>query len=166
MADVTYRIILQGKGGAGGGAPKSTATTPKGEDLSPKKEDLGYSDMYKAVRNSAPVALALKYAHTAITTNINRIDLRTGRTTYQQQLQWQYSTALKGLSIVGAIVGGAATQNYLAVVGGVVSAIDMGVDYAIEQKNINIERRVENIGIGMANIRAGAGGDRHSRATY
>lgn len=163
MADVTYRIILQGKGGAGGGAPKSTATTPKGEDISPVKQ--GY-DTYKMVRNSAPVALALKYAHTAITTNINRIDLRTGRTTYQQQQQWTYSTALKGLSIVGAIVAGAATQNYLAVVGGVVSAIDMGVDYAIEQKNINIERRVENIGIGMANIRAGAGGDRHSRATY
>ena len=163
MADVTYRIILQGKGGAGSSKPKSTATTPKGEDISPMDQAYG---AYKTVRNCAAVSLALKYANTAITTSINRIDLRTGRTTYQQQLQWQYSTALKGLSIVGAIVGGMATQNYLAVVGGVVSAIDMGVDYAIEQKNINIERRVENIGIGMANIRAGAGGDRHSRATY
>lgn len=163
MADVTYRIILQGKGGAGSGKPKSTATTPKGEDISPMEQAYG---AYKQVRNCAAVSLALKYAHTAITTEINRIDLRTGRTTYQQQQQWVYSTALKGLSIVGAIVGGIATQNYLAVVGGVVSAIDMGVDYAIEQKNINIERRVENIGIGMANIRAGAGGDRHNRATY
>lgn len=163
MADVTYRIILQGKAGGGTSAPKSTATTPKGEEISPVKR--GY-DTYKMVRNSAPVALALKYAHTAITTNINRIDLRTGRSTYQQQQQWTYSTALKGLSIVGAIVGGIATQNYLVALGGVVSAVDMGVDYAIEQKNINIERRVENIGIGMANIRAGAGGDRHSRATY
>jgi len=26
--------------------------------------------------------------------------------------------------------------------------------------------RVENIGIGMANIRAGAGADRHNRATH
>lgn len=163
MADVTYRIILQGKGGAGSGKPKSTATTPKGEDISPMEQAYG---AYKQVRNCAAVSLALKYAHTAITTEINRIDLRTGRTTYQQQQQWAYSTALKGLSIVGAIVGGIATQNYLAVVGGVVSAVDMGVDYAIEQKNINIERRVENIGIGMANIRAGAGGDRHNRATY
>lgn len=163
MADVTYRIILQGKGGGGSSKPKSTATTPKGEDISPMEQAYG---AYKQVRNCAAASLALKYAHTAITTNINRIDLRTGRSTYQQQQQWTYSTALKGLSIVGAIVGGMATQNYLAVVGGVVSAIDMGVDYAIEQKNINIERRVENIGIGMANIRAGAGGDRHSRATY
>lgn len=163
MADVTYRIILQGNGGGGLSKPRSTAITPKGEDISPMEQAYG---AYKQVRNCAAVSLALKYANTAITTSINRIDLRTGRTTYQQQLQWQYSTALKGLSIVGAIVGGVATQNYLAVIGGVVSAIDMGVDYAIEQKNINIERRVENIGIGMANIRAGAGGDRHNRATY
>ena len=73
---------------------------------------------------------------------------------------------LKGISIAGVIIGGIVTQNYLPVVCGVVSAIDMGVDYAIKQKNLNIDRRLENIGVSMANIRAGASGDRHSRATY
>lgn len=165
MADVTYKIILQSRGG-GSSTPKSTATTPKGEDVSPKKEEPGLYDMYKKVRNSAPVALALKYASTAITTNINRVDLRTGRSTYQQQLQWQYSTSLKSAAIVTSIVTGIATQNYLLAVAGAASAVDMGIDYAIAAENIRLERRVEGIGIGMANIRAGAGGDRYGRATY
>lgn len=165
MADVTYKIILQSRGG-GSSSPKSTATTPKGEDVSPKEQETSIYAAYKTIRNSAPVALALKYANTAITTTINRIDLRTGRSTYQQQVQWQYSTALKGASIVGAIVGGLATQNYLLALGGAVSAVDMGIDYAIAAENIKLERSVEGIGIGMANIRAGAGGDRHNRATY
>ena len=112
------------------------------------------------------MALALKYARTAITTNINRVELRTGRSTYQQQLQWQYSTALKTASIAGALALGTATAHPTLMLAGVVSAVDMGVDYAINRRNIDIERRVENIGIGMANIRASAGGDRHGRSTY
>ena len=40
----------------------------------------------------------------------------------------------------------------------------MAVNMAIEQENININRRVENVGMNMANIRAGAGGDRKGRS--
>ena len=42
----------------------------------------------------------------------------------------------------------------------------MGVDIAVAQEQLNLERAVENIGIQQANIRAGAGGDRSGRGTY
>lgn len=168
MADVTYRIIIEGMGGGASGTggattPKSVATSPKGEELSPAAALFG---KYKAIRNSAPVALALKYANTAITTGINLIDLRSGRSTYQQQIQWKYNTALKGIGIVGSIAAGAITGNPLLALAGVATAVDTLLDYGIAQQRIDLERRVENIGIGMANIRAGAGGDRNNRATY
>lgn len=165
MADVVYRIVIEGSGtGGADSAPATTATTPSGTSVSPAPPSI--YDKYKTIRNSAPVALALKYVNKAITTNISRVDLRTGRSTYQEQLQWTYSTAMKGLAIGGAIVGGIASGNYLLALGGVVSAVDTAIDYGIAERNLNLERRVENISIGMANIRAGAGGDRHGRATY
>lgn len=171
MADVTYRIIIEGMGGGGGGsggasggsAPRSTAVSPKGEDVSPGK---ALYDSYKAIKNAAPVALALKYVNKAVTTSINLVELRTGRSTYQEQLNWTYSTALKGLGIVGSIAAGFVTGNPLLIIGGLATAADTAIDYGIAQQTLNLERRVENISIGMANIRAGAGGDRNNRATY
>lgn len=164
MADVVYRIIMEGTSSAAAdSAPKSVAITPKGEEMTPGK---ALVDGYNKIRNFAPVALALKYAHTAIQTGINRVELRTGRATYQQQQQWTYSTVMKGAGIVTAIATGLLTSNYLVAAGGVVAALDTAIDYGIAAQNIDLERRVENIGIGMANIRAGAGGDRHGRAAY
>ena len=47
-------------------------------------------------------------------------------------------------------------------------ALSWGVDIAVAQEQLNLERAVENIGIQQANIRAGAGagGDRSGRSTY
>ncbi len=46
------------------------------------------------------------------------------------------------------------------------SALSWGVDIAVAQEQLNLERAVENIGIQQANIRAGAGGNRSGRSTY
>ena len=173
MADVTYRIIIEGMGGEGD-APKTTAATPSGDEISPKPtggggttaETGGFSKAYKAIKNGAAVGLALKYANTAITTVINRVELRTGRATYQEQLNYQKSATIRGLGIAASIIGGLATGNYLLAVGGAVSALDWGIEIGIAQENLNIERAVNNVSIGMANVRAGAGGDRYGRSNY
>lgn len=173
MADVTYRIIIEGMGGEGD-APKTTAATPSGDEISPKPaggggttaETGGFSKAYKTIKNSAAVGLALKYANTAITTAINRVELRTGRATYQEQLNYQKSATIRGLGIAASIIGGLATGNYLLAVGGAVSALDWGIEIGIAQENLNIERAVNNVSIGMANVRAGAGGDRHGKSNY
>ena len=163
MADVTYKIIIEAMGVDGGGAgvdkPRSVAVTPKGDEISPVEK--AYSG-FRALKTCAPVAYALKYVNKATTTGINLVALRTGRTTYQEQLQWTYSTALKGLAIAGSIVGGVATGNPTLIIGGAMAAVDTFVDYSISAENIRLERRVENISMGMANVRAGAGGNRNS----
>ena len=169
MADVTYRIIIEGMGGEGD-APKTTAATPSGDEISPRStgsgttaETGGFAKAYKVIKNSAAVGLALKYANT---TAINRVELRTGRATYQEQLNYQKSATIRGLGIAASIIGGLATGNYLLAVGGAVSALDWGIEIGIAQENLNLERAVNNVSIGMANIRAGAGGDRHGKSNY
>ena len=61
---------------------------------------------------------------------------------------------------------GAVSGNPLAVAAGVGAAVSWGVDIAVAQDQLNLQRAVEQIGISQANIRAGAGGDRVGRNTY
>lgn len=175
MADVTYRIIIEGMGGKGD-APKTTAATPSGDEISPHPtgggtttETGGFAHSYTymmAMKNSAAVGIALKYANTAITTAINRVELRTGRATYQEQLNYQKSATIRGLGIAASIIGGLATGNYLLAVGGVSAAVDWGINTTLAKDTLNLERAVNNVSIGMANVRAGAGGDRYGRSNY
>ncbi|MBR3680621.1 MAG: hypothetical protein IKL79_01295 [Clostridia bacterium] len=174
MADVTYRIIIEGMGsGAADATPKTTAATPSGDDVSPKPSPSpsgggtgGIADLYRAIKKSAAVGLALKYVNLFATTEINRVELRTGRATYQAELNYKKSAAMRGLAIGGSFVGAAITGNPLLAVAGVVSAVDWGLEIGIAQENLNIERAVSNVSIGMANIRAGAGGDRFGKSGY
>ena len=167
MADVTYRIIVEGLGG-GSDAPKTTAATPTGEEVSPKPAPAsssggGEKSLYGAIKGSAAVGIALKYANLAITTEINRVELRTGRATYQAELNYQKSAITRAIGIGASLVGAVATGNPLLAVGGVVSAVDWISEVSISQENINIARAVNNVTVGMANIRAGAGGDRYGK---
>ena len=161
MADVTYRFLFESTGGSSSSSHRSSvARTTSGEDV----EETSVSRFVRgieAIRKMAPVGYALKFANQAITAEINRVELRTGNALLQEKISYAYSTTGRVLTIGGAIIGGALTGNPLAVAGGVMSAISWGVDIAQEQTNINLARRVENIGIGMANIRAGAGGNRN-----
>lgn len=179
MADVTYRIIIEGMGGGSADStPKTTAATPSGVDVSPSPSPSptgggtggggagGIADLYGAIKKSAAVGLALKYLNLFATTEINRVELRTGRATYQAELNYKKSAAMRGLAIGGSFVGAAIMGNPLLAVAGVVSALDWGLEIGIAQENLNIERAVNNVSIGMANIRAGAGGDRFNRANY
>lgn len=165
MADVTYRIIIEGEGGSSEGPKKdSVARTVSGDSMS---NPIGsFIKGVDKIKKMAPVAYALKYVDLGITTEINRTELKTGLSTYQERLNFNYSMAKQVLGIGGAIIGGALTGNVMAVVAGVGAAVNMAVQYSIAQENINLQRRVEDISIGMANVRAGAGGDRVGRSTY
>ena len=163
MADVTYKILIEAVngGGAGGDSPRSTAITPSGEDVSPKT-DTAASAVISYAKSAANVGLALKYASKVITTDINRVSLRTGRAMYQQQLNWTFSTATKTAGILAALAGALVTGNPLLAMAGMASALDAQFDYQLQKENIRLEKNVEDISIGMANIRAGAGGSRNS----
>lgn len=162
MADVTYRFVFESSGGGGSSDSRrsSVARTTSGEDV--EESAVGkFIGGINAVKKMAPVGYALKFANQVISSEINRVELRTGNALLQEKISYAYGTTGRVLAIGGAIIGGLATGNYLVAAGGLVSAISWGVDIAQEQTNINLSRRVENIGIGMANIRAGAGGNRN-----
>lgn len=162
MPNVTYEIILKNETGGGGGSEKgskSVAKTPKGDDAS------GFPISKKQAKGMAMVAVR-KIGNRLATTYINKVGMRTGRTTLQEEFAYDLGVANRLLSIGGAIVAGVATQNYLAVAAGVGAAISWGVDIAVAQDQINLRRAVDNISINQANIRAGAGGDRVGRNTY
>ena len=155
---VQYVITIKGEGSGeiGGKQDKSgVAKTPTGKDAGGIK--LG---------GKAIVATAAAVAAKVVTTSINRVGVTTGHTTMQQRLNAAYSNGASVFATGAAIVGGLVTQNYLAVVAGVASAVNSVIDMSIAEMNINTQRRVDAVSIRQANIRAGSSGDRNGKATY
>ena len=144
------------------------APTLSGEQIEgSQKTDDSFADFAKklnSLKNVAPVAYALKYADLAVTTEINRVELRTGHSTLQEKLNYEYSMTKSVVTAGAAIVGGLLTQNYLVAIAGAMSLVNIGVQQHIAEQNLNIARQVEGIGIEQANIRAGSGGGRYGRS--
>jgi hypothetical protein len=162
MADVNYVITIRSEGGGEEEAPKKIASTASGESVEPEKKPSTFEDFKKKAKKPAMVAkaYALKYADLAITTEINRVELRTGSSLLQEQISYKYDMT-KRVFLAGAlIVGGAVAGNPLAIVAGITSIADIGIQQSIARENMNIAKTVESIGINQANIRAGSNGGR------
>lgn len=162
MADVTYRFLFESTGTGTGTKKrkKSVASTMSGESAEGKKADS--PSALEAISSLAPFGYALKFATKQINAEINRVELRTGNAILQEKISYTYSTAGRIIAIGAAVVGGLATGNYLAAGAGLMSALSWGVDMQNQRINIDLSRRIQGIGIGMANIRAGAGGNRNA----
>ena len=154
---ITFKVDGDEEGGASDGG---VAKTSEGKSAAPDLGSLG-----KQVGGFA-MAAAASAANQVITTAISQVSVRTGNSTLQQRLSFGYSTTMRALSIGGTILGGVVTGNPMAVIAGIGSAVSWGVDIAIAQENLNLQRRVEGVSLEQTMIRAGAGGDRVGRATY
>ena len=171
MADVTYVISIRddtsGKGSTPGVASTDSNTgvapTTSGESASPKSSGFNIS---KSAGVMMGVAAVKKVGNRVATTYISQIGVRTGNVTLQEKLAYDKGVAMRVIGIGTTLIVGVATGNPLAIAAGVGSAISWGVDIAVAQEQLNLERAVEHIGIQQANIRAGAGGDRSGRSTY
>ena len=155
MADITYKIIISGSGNGGGSTKKSAvASTTRGEPTIPQR----IKDFIKNQNvEMACASYALKLAERAITTEQNRVELRTGNAMLQHKISRQYDIARQGLAIAGALALGVATANPALIAASAMSVVSSFVNVVIEQENINIAKSVEGVSIGMANIRAGIG---------
>lgn len=165
MADVTYRIVIENADGGGSGSGNGISSTTNGDSMNPLgSTPVGdFANGVKAFINVAPVAFALKGISMGIDARINRVELQTGHSNYQQQLQFNASLGSQVLGMVGMVALGIATGHPLAALTGVTTMmLTKAMQYGIAREDLNIQRRVENIGIDMANLRAGAGGDRFS----
>ena len=162
MPDVNYVITIKTDSTVDA-KPKTVASNSSGERVDNPKEEGGFDQFLKKAKSIKKMAItgyALKYADLAITTHINRVELRTGNSVLQEKISYNYGMTKRLVLASAAIVGGALTGNPLAVVSGVVSIANIGIHQEIERKNLEIAQQVESIGISFANIRAGAGGGR------
>jgi hypothetical protein len=96
---------------------------------------------------------------------LNTVQLRTGSTELQQQLQFGYEVgsflANTGESIaLGAAVGGAPT----AILAAVTSIASSMYNIALQQRTLDMQTAVENTTQKMNSIRAGTGGSRQGIA--
>lgn len=161
--NVSYSFIIDDRGASRAERKRQqsvTAPTSDGTSVSEVAKKL------KQIKRSAPFHFAYHVIDTLVTAEINRVELRTGLSTLQQQIQWKKQTGVRIGGSLLAIAGGIATQNYIAAVGGVISLVNMGINYAVAEEDLNIKRQVERISIGQANIRAGALGGRNYAAAY
>ena len=150
MADVSYVITIKTEGSDG---ESGVAKNQNGEDVGKNKKKKREVKPQEVVM--AGVGYALRFADTVITSEINRVSLRTGHSTYQQRISWQYNTGKRLLAAGISMAVGAFTNPFVAVAGAA-SILNMGMQYAIAEENLNIAKSVESVGLGMANIRAGS----------
>ena len=169
---VEYVITIRSEDGSSGGGGGSSSSSGSGSGSKKKKgaantkdgfDILGLLKNKKVMFGLATTGLV---ADTVITTSINRVDIRTGQTTLAQKMAFEYSLVKSGLAIGTTLVIGAATGNPLMMLGGVVAGASKIAQIGIAQENINLKRQVEDIGIGMTNIRAGASAERLARFGY
>lgn len=167
MADVTYLITIRDETGKGSSEENNGGVAPAydGANASGAPKGTSGTDYAKKAKALGIVAVK-KIAHRVATSYINQVGVRTGNTQFQEKLSYSYSCLERVLGIGTAIIGGAIAGNPLAVLAGVGVAASWGVNIAVAQQQINLQRAVDDIGIAQANIRAGAGGDRSGRATY
>ena len=165
MPNVNYIITIRDStGGSAKTKPKSTASTANGSSVKNNGEDSGGN---KRGMGLASYHYAKQAVNTAITAELNRVELRTGHRRLQERINFGYSTAKSVFDIgeslaIGAMFGGVAGAAISATATTVTKLISMG----IAMQDLNIQREVESIGISFVNIRAGAGGDRTGNSIY
>lgn len=155
----TYSIII--KNGTGGGSSSAPADPASPKQKTAKEEG---SKAKKIISAGAMYGIAKQTAARVITHQINTVALRTGKNELQQRLQFQYNVASQAFSIAENVAVGYMVGNIPgAVVSAAVSIGSKVMDYAIKSNELRMARQLEDVQIGLADIRAGSLGDRMGR---
>lgn len=151
MANNRYEIVMKNETQsskspiADNSQNTQSESTQKNGKLS-RKDLAGYFAFKRVV---APfVRMGIEYG-------ISTVNVRTGRAEAQQRIQFAYSVGrqVAGMAeniLIGALVGGLPG----AIVGAVMSTVTTVAGYAINQSKIDLQSNLENISLGLMNIRA------------
>lgn len=157
MENNTYHLYVH----IDGVDQKSVLSSQSGQSANATNDGATASGAARAVKKVVSVAAAAKFADTLISYDISRVSLRTGAQQYEQKLQFGYSMLKKGIGVVGATVAGAKVGGIAgAVAGFVASTMYQVVGYFQRVETLKTEKSVEDIGIGLMNVRAGTSGSR------
>lgn len=163
MADNEYKIVIQlqnedssGNVMSGGEIAGKQATQTDGE-----KQAAGAG---KALQGLVSYGAVRAFADNLISYEISQVELRTGAREYEQRLRFGYEMANKVLNVGTATVMGAITGGPVgAIVGFVGSTMYTAIGYMQKANTLRTQQNLEDISIGMANMRAGVSGRRSSR---
>lgn len=151
----SYGSNNQSTGAPEGRKKKSAGKSQAEKNLSQAKKLLGTAAMVGYAKD----ALATYYNYRVNTTNI-----RYGSQALEDRYRmWQTNITRSvnaGLGLVMGIVTGTPVLAIGAIAG---SAISAGVEYVQRSNQLQLERSVENVSIGMADIRSGVGGGRFGK---
>jgi hypothetical protein len=153
MAEHTYEIVVNLKGGGGGSGGGSggggSSNAAQKNTASPFKEALDF------VRNSVVVKEITGIGKQAASFYVTNIGLTTGNSESQQQ-------AAFNMKVISGVVGAGvalATGNYL---GAALMGVHAATSLYFNQKQIDLEHRVENESLSLSRQRAGVAFN-HSR---
>lgn len=163
--DNEYHIYVHVEGlsdnnGAVAGAGTGSSDT---EDI---KGDKSASAVASAAKKLVSFAAVASTADKIISNNISMVALETGANEYEQRLNTAYSLAKQiggaGISLIGGALMGGPAGLAIATIGIVASGINKVINLEQRQRELQVQRSLENVSIGMANIRAGTSGRRSS----
>lgn len=147
-----------------GGVGKKPVSTSGSQSESSEEKTWGAKNIdsaKNALKKIVSASTAAAVADKLISSEISVVSLRTGAREYEQKLQFGYSMA-KSVAVplaFGAAAGGLAG----AAIGLVFSFAMQGLQWAQNQRVIDMNRQLENISIEMARTRAGVTGSRSER---
>lgn len=163
MANYSLTVYYGGSRGSG----KQSAGAPAGREKKSRRKSQAEKNLTQARRLLGTAAM-VGYAKDALATyynyRVNTTNIRYGSQALEDRYRmWQTNitrTANAGIGLVMGIVTGTPVLAIGAIAG---SAISAGVEYIQRSNQLQLERSVENVSIGLANIRSGVGGGRFGR---
>lgn len=159
MADNEYKIVIQlpdedtsGNVVSGGGGGKRSTQTAE------EKQAAGAAN---AVKGLVSFSAVRAFANNLISYEISQVELRTGAREYEQKLRFGYEVTNKVMNIGMATVAGAMTGGVIgAAVGFIGSTFYTALGYMQNANTLRTQQNLEDVSIGMANLRAGVSGRR------
>lgn len=159
MADNQYQIVIQLPNESAdhrvvsGGNGAKRPTQSDGE-----KQAAGAAS---AVKGLVSFSAVRAFANNLISYEISQVELRTGAREYEQRLRFGYEMGNKVLNVGMATVAGAMAGGAIgAAVAFLGSTFYTALGYMQNANTLRTQQNLEDISIGMANIRAGVSGRR------
>ena len=136
----------------------STAGSSSNKKNSSEKDTLGLKSAAKKIVSYAAVKATAEKLWDA---HVSQVELSTGAAEYEARLSAKTQVARQIWNAGEAIVMGAAFGGVAGAIAGLaISGFNYGINYAISADRLRKEKALEDISIGMKNIRAGTAGRR------
>ena len=162
MANYSLTVYYGGNSRSGG---KQSAGAPEGRKKRKKSQaEKNLSQAKRLLGAAAMVGYAKEALATYYNYRVNTTNIRYGSQALEDRYRMWQNNITRSVNAGIGLVAGIVTGNPVLAIGAVAgSAISAGVEYIQRSNQLQLERSVENVSIGLANIRSGVGGGRFGK---